>query len=427
MEKTAENHGINCMVCISTQQNTTNFLPFQQFGFDLMKVFETDYSRKKKWGERLKQVVEGKGKQILLHSLGLGTDLHQMVKMIEHETAAMQTVVWNIGGGQKMQQLAILTVFLKRNAEGKNDWACYADPGSKKIYEIRNLNNELVSNEIPIGTKIGLEDILTIFGLVQQTNSRPSLIWHSKSPNSSYNNERNIDVSIFYQKIERQKLISWAHKNVGEKPRVLEGLKHGFSDYFEFVVQHEVAKVLSDNFPNHHVSEAWANVRVKDPVSGKEIAEWDIVLVTDFGTLVILDAKTGIFESKDESARLFNLGRSTGVYGEFWVVIPYMVEDMVQDGFYDRQGKEGKKAKAIPFDFMGLQSRCLALTGQEGPVFLKKKKRDNVVILDDMEKAGNNREKSVLIIQNVHDFLLVTKLLKIELSKDINFILSHTK
>lgn len=401
-----------CMVCISTRQNTANYTPFQQLGLDFMIVLETDHAQQEGWGRRLEKVVKNHGKKITLHSLGSGTDLNEMVRLIREQTAATETVVWNIGGGQKMQQMALVSVFFQRKAAGKKDWACYSDPGTKRLYEIRTQGDELVSVERGIGADVTLDDVLTIFGLEQQGNSSPLLLWKASAPDISPPKHLFRDVTLFYQKDERERMFKWAMTKSGDEPPVLSGLKHGLPDYFEQVVQHQVRDILANQFPHHHVSEAWANVRVKDPETSKEIAEWDVVLVTNFGTLVILDAKTGIFDSKDESARLFQLERATGVYGEFWLVIPYMREDMVAEGLFDQLGEPGKAARKIPFELSKLQSKCLAITGDRQPIVLRKGKKDKVFLLDEQGGSSGEKGKKVLLLPNFHGFLQETKLLK---------------
>lgn len=402
------------MVCISTRQNTTNFVPFQQFGLRSMIVLETEHAEKQGWGKRLKQVAQKYGKTVDLVSLGGGTDLCLMIEIIQNVTAQFESAVWNIGGGQKMQQLALLSVFLERKNMGKKDWACYADPGTKKIFEIQGNETGLVSKEMPIGTNIQLDDVLTIFGLEKRDKHEPVFLWRADKKEELPDISKFRDLSLFENIGERHKLLNWEMLKQGDEPLVLKGLKHGYSDYFEQVVQFEVAKILSKKAPYHHVSEAWANVRVKDPVLGgsQEIAEWDVALVTDFGTLLILDAKTGSFESKDECARLFNLEKATGVYGSFWPVIPYMIEDMSPGGFYDQHGEDGKRNKKIPFELGKLNSRFLAITGGIEEIFLKKGNKDKVQIIRKSEKEAINNPKKTMRIPNLHSFLEETKLLK---------------
>lgn len=406
----------NCMICISTRQNTTNFVPFQQVGCTSMVLFETEHAEKQGWGKRLKETVEKyDGKDVQLKSLGIGTDLHIMVDRIQEETAHLENAVWNIGGGQKMQQLALISVFLQRKSTGKDDWACYADPGTKKIYKIRGSDNSLLSKEEPLGTRIHLDEILSIFGLAKRESNTPRLLWSADGTNVAGDKPKKKIPDLFYDRMTRHEILRWELSDKsGPRPHILEGLKHDYADFFEQVVQFEITEILRKKTPFHHISEAWANIRVKN--NKTEIAEWDVVLVTDFGTLLILDAKTGFFSAKDESARLHNLEKATGAYGEFWLVVPYINEDMAKGGFYDCYGTDGKGIKKIPFELNKLQSKLFAVTGDPEPLFLKMGNKEKIALVNEAEWEKNKDNRKFLRLPNLQAFLKETKLEKIIVS-----------
>ena len=390
-----------CMVCISTRQNTANLIPFLQFNLDTMIILETDHAKKENWSEGLRDVLKYKNKNVKQYTIGAGTNLQQMLDYIRDYVSGQSPVCWNIGGGQKMQQMAMTRVFQERLNQNFPDWACYADPGTRKIFTITGDMHNLQSTEDVINTQITIDDVLTVFGLEKRQSNHPLLLWRADQPDNSPPPDIFRDISLFWNSSERRKIIDWVMTGEGDTPDVLVGLKHDYADYFEQVVQAEVIKILQKTFPDHHVTEAWANVRVKD-THGKEIAEWDIVLVTDFGTLIILDAKTGTFHSKDEHARLFNLERATGVYGEFWLVIPYLLEDIQDENFYAKYEK-GKDIRKIPFDLSKLNSRFLAITGCNDPFYIKKGRKNKVTILQSQE--GDISGKNILKITDLSALL----------------------
>lgn len=390
------------MVCISTQQNTTNLVPFLQHDFNSMVLLETDHAKEKNWSLGLQKAISQRNKEVKIYSVNQGTDLTHMINIIREIVCDYERVCWNIGGGQKMQQLALLRVFQERLAVKKTDWACYADPGTKKIFTIEGSHLSLTSSEELIRAEITLDDILTVFGLQKRESNKPLLLWQRKEPNLLPASANFRDLSLFWDKQARRRLLNWAITKEGDQPEVLQGLKHGYADYFEQVVQCEVAKLLKQHAPNHHITQAWANVRVKTE-TGEEVAEWDITLVTDFGTLVILDAKTGLFSSKDEDARLLNLERATGVYGEFWLIIPYIFEDIEDDTFYQQHGSKGKDLRKIPFDLSRLKSKCLAVTGHKEPFTIKKMKKDKVKIIAD--QGNSEAEQNTLRIKDICSLL----------------------
>lgn len=330
-----------------------------------------------------------------------------MLACIRGVVDGIAQVCWNIGGGQKMQQMALMRVFQERLAVGYADWACYADPGMRKIYIIRGDRHNLGSVEIEVRTNISLKDVLTTFGLETRDKHTPLLLWNHSTADRLPPEDVFRDRTVFWDREKRRQLLDWVIEPKGDTPPILKGLKHGYADYFEHISQYEVATILRDHAPAHHITEAWANVRVKDQ-QGKEIAEWDIVLVTDFGTLIILDAKTGVFHSKDEHARLFNLERATGFYGEFWLIIPYLLEDVRDDRFYEPYGRKGIDIKKIPFELDKLNSRFLAITGQEQSFFLKKMKKEKVKVVEAYE--GIESKKDLLEVPDIGRLLDILRL-----------------
>ncbi len=86
-----------------------------------------------------------------------------------------------------------------------------------------------------------------------------------------------------------------------------------------------------------------------------------MVLVTSFGAMIILDAKTGVFPQKDEDARLYNLEKASGFYGDFQVVLPFFWEDVKEDGFFDSKDGKWQKQRRIPLNLHGRGSRFMAV------------------------------------------------------------------
>lgn len=197
-----------CMVCISTRQNTANLVPFLQFDLDTKIILKTDHAKCQGWGGGLKKVLMEKGKQVEQYSLGHGTDLNQMLAKIRERVSGLSSVCWNIGGGQKMQQMALMRVFQERLNAETFDWACYADPGTKKMYIIHDEKHNLTSREIEIQTDISLEDVLSIFQLEKREKNEPLLLWTRTSPNLVVGMDKFRDMRSFWKTEDRQQLLS---------------------------------------------------------------------------------------------------------------------------------------------------------------------------------------------------------------------------
>lgn len=103
------------------------------------------------------------------------------------------------------------------------------------------------------------------------------------------------------------------------------------ADYFEKIVSQRVREILLTY--NHPIIEAYSNLEIaRTNDIGKITAEYDVLCVTNKGTIIALDAKTFEFTGKDIDARLFNLQEGSGFYKKFSVVIPLDFDD-VDTGF----------------------------------------------------------------------------------------------
>ena len=97
--------------------------------------------------------------------------------------------------------------------------------------------------------------------------------------------------------------------------------------YFEQIVVQRVIQVLKQG--GHNIIEAFANLETEE--NGNRVAEYDILCVTDQGTIIALDAKTFDLEKKDGDARLYNLEKGSGYYRKFSAVLPFDHTDINQE------------------------------------------------------------------------------------------------
>ena len=81
---------------------------------------------------------------------------------------------------------------------------------------------------------------------------------------------------------------------------------HGYpQEYFECVEQTRINRKVAACPKRHQINQVWANVHICGFDDKLEIAEYDLVLVTNFGTIIPMDAKSYDFAKKDEDARLY--------------------------------------------------------------------------------------------------------------------------
>lgn len=96
-----------------------------------------------------------------------------------------------------------------------------------------------------------------------------------------------------------------------------------FAQYFEALLAHRVAKLRDSRLhPDGRV-----NVSVRRVGAVRDEQEHDVLLSTNAGTLLSLDAKTFDAELKDMNSRLLKTKAASGNFGRFVLVIPYFVDD----------------------------------------------------------------------------------------------------
>jgi hypothetical protein len=84
------------------------------------------------------------------------------------------------------------------------------------------------------------------------------------------------------------------------------------------------AEILNDS--NNYILEAYSNTKLRKGT--KTIAEYDILFVTTWGTIIAIDAKTYDVAVKDIDARLLNLRQGAGRYVKFIISYPFYPDDV---------------------------------------------------------------------------------------------------
>ncbi len=367
------------MVGVSTRQNTANLVPFIQFEGEKLLLLETDKARKDGWSFGISRILGNRYRDCKVVQIGNGTDLVEMGEKLQYHLKNEKSVCWNFGGGQKLQQLAMFNHFKLRIDEKFDDWACYAEPQTRRTFIITPASDKkkpaLVNRDIATDCNLDLQEVFSIFDHQSPQNK---LLWQRDGPDSGslygeqlltetednwfnlYENRQKTFrfVAGIDDKDEKDE-ISFPESPIKFKPEIKS--KDKFADYFERLVQTRIARVIADKPGSHMVNQVWANVHVKRFSGGDQIAEFDLVLVTNFGTLIPVDAKSFDFAKKDEDARLHNLNHLSGYYTKFWSVFPYYREDLQPDSVL-QTNKKWSKLLNIPFDLQERKSNMLGLT-----------------------------------------------------------------
>jgi len=416
------------MIGVSTGQNITNLIPavHENFNIDEFILLESSTAKRLKWTDGISKVLKLKNIQLeVLDIHNIDNNIIEIKTFIENRIKDFkEPIYWNLGGGQKPQQIAIWEIFKKRNSD-KNipDIVCYANQDDKGIMEIWEYNeNILIQKEEKIKVKLNAEEIFNVFGCnaVGQTKKiyeKDKFIEHQNIPNLlkfnefreyffrlpqvNYDIERQplslfqireilnkekkelntkffdvLSIMIESNKIEnliknkdyRQIAFNSALKKTNLLFEIFNIIKSNLSppvievennelklilkreeiiindvivkeltnqklkksaDLFENIIADKVKNLLETE--DHNIVEAYTNYEIEK--YGRYVAEYDVLCVTNKGTIIALDAKTFNFESKDIDARLYNLEQGSGYYRTFSAVFPYDYDDIGKEYF----------------------------------------------------------------------------------------------
>jgi hypothetical protein len=382
------------MVGISTKQNTTNLVPFFQFGAEKILLLETNVAKEKKWSQGIEKVAERRGKSFAILPIGDGSDIASIMDDLKKKIDGIaEPICWNIGGGQKIQTLALITIFQERIRAGRADWLCYSDPQARSSITVTHDHGQLQSKELRTTVPdLILEEIVQVFNYTLDKNKQFCL-WQRTEKDKGEIFEQHLfkdsQMFFFYNYDNRQRMLKYTldndHKedNKDDPRPVFQDGPPTFGKYFEKVLQTLVARIVADNPAKHCINQVWS-VEVQSTEIGDDKQEFDVLLVTDFGTLIALDAKTDEFAKKDEDARTLNLNKVSGLYTDFWSVFPFFKEDIERKDSLLQTNDEWKKVLNRPFEIKERDGKMLVVTERESKnLALHRKSKISVVQPDE--------------------------------------------
>lgn len=103
-------------------------------------------------------------------------------------------------------------------------------------------------------------------------------------------------------------------------------------ELFELLILAKIIQYLNENIDiKNKVLQIWLNVKTKKLDSNAIEAEYDILFVTKFGTIVILEAKAGKFEGETAKAKSYGASSKSGPYGKSYMVVPILSSDFNEE------------------------------------------------------------------------------------------------
>ena len=92
-------------------------------------------------------------------------------------------------------------------------------------------------------------------------------------------------------------------------------------------------------------------------------AEYDVLWLTDWGTLIVFDAKTFKFAKKEVNSRQYVLQKIAGAALSFFPVIPYYTADLAEHAMSDT-------LKSLPFDLAQKTNKIFVLSDKSHAFWL---------------------------------------------------------
>lgn len=147
------------------------------------------------------------------------------------------------------------------------------------------------------------------------------------------------------------------------------------ASYFEEVLTQRCKHILETTDHENFVYEAYSNIETSS-------GEYDILLVTVWGTLIALDAKTFDVDKKDADARLYNLIMSGGRYVEWLPVFPFDPESV---------SFMSSKLRNLPLTLKNIQKKFFVISDnyQSDYVYTANNEEIQMIIFDNFLKKLN--------------------------------------
>lgn len=164
------------LVGVSTEQNTANLVPIIQSCVKKVILIETSLATEKSWSSGITAVLTQKKIAIEIVYLNSDSDsnISSICNHIRGKISQKETIVWNLGGGQKPQQFALWQLFNERKGDDK---ACYANQYTGKLEWWYFANGSLDYYNETLNVNIGVSDILQTFGFKFNNANFPEQIY----------------------------------------------------------------------------------------------------------------------------------------------------------------------------------------------------------------------------------------------------------
>lgn len=300
---------------------------------------------------------------------------------INNNTITNNSIIWNITGGQRNTVFAIQKLLI--DEKRKDDYLIYLEGNSNKIFylKLKEHGEGFEEGILEQSYNVNL-DINTVFGLagfkIRDGENKINFLCPKSEDNANlklskklfefYKNENVMDKGV------RQSLLSlnkngniddklnqfW--KNVNscykgkfekEDKNALDKLGGNSNFKFGYVLEYmsiyaiikyiNEDKSLKDYFVGlYHSLNLIRNDEIDTKTNINELCEFDMVLLTKSGQVVIFECKSGTMSSDVGKARMYTAYAAGGVYGKPILITPLLKEE--KNNIYEIYFKENSKS-----------------------------------------------------------------------------------
>jgi hypothetical protein len=352
-------------VMLSTLNQMVNYIPLKHYAFSgiyNITVTGSDYATNKKWDENLQKVLENDGitSNITSDEYNLKieqdkvSDIDYIIETLE-ANFSNKKIFWNITGGQRPFVLAIQQI-----AED-NDVICYLEGNKSQMVLLQN-NNEI--KDMPNYDLDGLtiETALKLMGF--KTNKMQSDENHlaDESIGKFITEYKNTNNKLRKLMIETNKAMNESDAITKLKSLKLQNenaittvIKWGYtknkSTPFGYILEEMTYHIINTSKDKDNIQELKTNVRLYNDakineVNNTQIDEFDVLLLTKNGKLMVFECKSGSMHPDIAKSTKYSTYAVSGVYGLPILITPLLKNEIPPEGTFENLGDAYSDIKA---------------------------------------------------------------------------------
>jgi hypothetical protein len=334
-----------------------NYIPLKHFTFKEVvniTINDSDYADNAKWDKNLREVL---GCGISISSIAFKQEEITNLTTIKNRLDSLKEkkIFWNITGGQRPFVLAIQKI-----AED-NDVICYLEGNKSQMVLLQN-NNEI--KDMPNYDLDGLtiETALKLMGF--KTNKMQSDENHlaDESIGKFITEYKNTNNKLRKLMIETNKAMNESDAITKLKSLKLQNenaittvIKWGYtkneSTPFGYILEEMTYHIINTSKDKDNIQELKTHVRLYNDtkineVNNTQIDEFDVLLLTKNGKLMVFECKSGSMHPDIAKSTKYSTYAVSGVYGLPILITPLLKNEIPPEGTFENLGDAYSNIKA---------------------------------------------------------------------------------